>query len=108
MVFSRTSPPCRPRWAMGRAATQSGTTSGDLEQRFDLDRGAERKLADAHGGAGVAAGVTEEGHDQIRGAVHDGGQRREAGRAVDEAAEAYAALDLVEVTERGLRVGEHV
>src|SRR6478736_2162747 len=60
---------CRPRWATGRAVSQSGArtmlASGDLEHH----RRIRRQRGDADGGAGVAALVTEGGDHQVGGAV---------------------------------------
>src|SRR5215470_19383386 len=64
---------CRPRWAIGRAVSQSGApmdvASRHLEQAFDLDCGVRRQRGDADGGAGMVALVAEYLHHQIGGAV---------------------------------------
>src|SRR5438094_4489980 len=63
---------CRPRWASGRAVSQSGARIdgaprlSDLEQAFDLHRGVGGKRGDANGGAGVAALVAEGQDHQVR------------------------------------------
>src|ERR1700691_4551959 len=61
---------CRPRWATGRAVSQSGARTGislrDLEYPFDLHRRVGRKRGDADRGAGVAALVAEGGDHQVR------------------------------------------
>ena len=66
---------CRPRWAIGRAVSQSRSAcdaiSGHLEHAFDLDRRVERQRCDADGGAGMAAFVAEHLDHQVGGAVHD-------------------------------------
>src|SRR3954470_10620391 len=64
---------CRPRWATGRAVSQSGArtmlSSGDLEHAFDLDRRIRGQRGDADGGASMAALVTERRDHEVRGAV---------------------------------------
>src|SRR6478735_10891408 len=105
---------CRPRWATGRAVSQSGarnavsSVSGDLEHAFDLDRRIRGQRGDADGGAGVAALVTEGGDHQVGGAVENLRPIQEVRRRVDEAAEAHNAHDLVEIAERRLDLGQQV
>src|SRR3954453_13920713 len=64
---------CRPRWATGRAVSQSGARigklSGDLEDALALDRGIGRERGHADGGAGMAALVAEGRDHQVGGAV---------------------------------------
>src|SRR5690349_14689095 len=65
---------CRPRWATGRAVSQSGARialSGDFEHAFDLDGCVRRQRGDADRGAGVAALVAEHRDHQVGGAVED-------------------------------------
>src|ERR1700761_375739 len=89
---------CRPRWATGRAVSQSGActpvrsiaaplTSGHFEHAFDLDRGIRRQRGDTDGGAGVAALVAEHRDHQVRGAVQHFRPVEEIRRRIDEAAE---------------------
>src|SRR4051812_20857507 len=101
---------CRPRWATGRAVSQSGAriASGDLEHALDLDRRIRRQRGDADGGAGMAAPVAESRDHEVGGAVEDLRSVHEIRRRVDEAAEAHHAHDLVEVAERRLDLGEQV
>src|ERR1700710_1287799 len=65
---------CRPRWATGRAVSQSGARIRvlrlrDLENTLDLDRGIGRKRGDANRGAGMTALVAEGYDHQVRRAV---------------------------------------
>src|ERR1700712_4271788 len=65
---------CRPRWATGRAVSQSGARirlarSRDLENTLDLDRGIGGKRGDADGGPRMAALVAEGCDHQVGGAV---------------------------------------
>ena len=67
---------CRPRWAMGRAVSQSGAAmaalarSGDFEHAFDFDGRIERQRRDTDGRAGMAALVAEHLDHQVGRAVH--------------------------------------
>src|SRR3954454_3460215 len=105
---------CRPRWATGRAVSQSGarnavsSVSGDLEHAFDLDRRIRRQGGDADGGAGMAALVTEGGDHQVGGTVEHLRPVQKVRRRVDEAAEAHHPHDLVELAESRLDLGEQV
>src|SRR5471030_1173416 len=97
---------CRPRWAIGRAVSQSVATmavpSLHLEQALDLDRGVERQHRDTDGGTRVPPLVAEQRDHQVGGAVHDFWPIEEGGIGIDEAAEAHHAGDLLEIAERGL------
>src|SRR6266700_2224419 len=90
---------CRPRWATGRAVSQSGARtarcpSGDLEHAIDLDRRVSWKRGDADRGAGMAALVAEGGDHQVGGAVEHFGPVEEIRRGIDEAAEPHHAHHL--------------
>src|SRR5947209_5267159 len=98
---------CRPRWATGRAVSQSGarirsTRSGDLEDAFDLDRGIGGQGRDADRGPRVPALVAESCDHQVGGAVQHLGSVKEIRRRIDKTAEPDHANHLVEVAERGL------
>src|SRR5205807_3670992 len=104
---------CRPRWATGRAVSQSGARkllrpSGDLEDAFDFDGGVRRQRGDADGGAGVPALVGEGGNHEVGGAVQHLWSVEEVGRGIDETAEPDHAHHLVEVAERGLDLRQQV
>src|SRR4051812_12480341 len=95
---------CRPRWATGRAVSQSGarirsTRSGDLEDAFDLDRGigGERRAADR--GPGVPAFVPEGCDHQVGRAVQPLGSVEETRRQIEKTAEPDHPHHLVEVAE---------
>src|ERR1700694_5144878 len=63
---------CRPRWATGRAVSQSGARTRLLRSRdFEqpLDRRIRRQRSDADGGAGMAALVAEGRDHQVGSAV---------------------------------------
>src|SRR4051812_14494606 len=65
---------CSPRWATGRAVSQSGARielprSRDLEDAFDLDRGIGRQGGDPDRGARMTALVAKGGDHQVGGAV---------------------------------------
>src|ERR1700693_1667899 len=65
---------CRPRWATGRAVSQSGARTGrgllrDLEYSLDFHRRVGRQRSNADGGAGVAALVAEYLDHQVGSAV---------------------------------------
>src|SRR5664279_4547318 len=83
---------CRPRWATGRAVSQSGTRTSrfplrDLEHALDLDRGIGGKGSDADGGAGMAALVAEGGNHQVGSAVQHLRPIEKVRRGIDETAE---------------------
>src|SRR3954451_14091544 len=82
---------CRPRWATGRAVSQSGarigsTRSGDLENAFDLDRGIGREGRHANRGPGVAALVAEVCDHQVGRAVQYFRAVEEIRRRIDKTA----------------------
>src|SRR5947209_14547428 len=62
---------CRPRWAIGRAVSQSGARIGlgNLENPLDLDRGIGGERGDPDRGPGMPALVAEGRNHQVRGAV---------------------------------------
>src|SRR5471030_3052704 len=104
---------CRPRWATGRAVSQSGARIGsiplrDLEDALDLDRRIRGQRGDADGGAGMAALVAERQHHQVGSAVEHLRPVEEIRRRIDETSEANHADHLVEVAERGLDLGQQV
>ena len=80
----------------------------DFEHPFDFDAGVERQFGHADGGAGVAARVAQNLDHQVRGAVHDRRKRRESGDGIDEAAEAHAFDDVVEIADGGLQLSEKI
>src|SRR5258708_17881539 len=98
---------CRPRWATGRAISQSGarTSCGplrDLENSVDLDRRVRGKRRDADGGAGVAALVAERRHHQVGGAVQNLRAVEKIGSGIDKTAEPNHALQLFDIADLGL------
>src|SRR6202035_3779733 len=105
---------CSPRWATGRAVSQSGARtwasrrSGNLEQSLDLDRGVCRQRGDADGGAGMAALVAEGQNHQVGRAVQHLRSVEKIRRRIDEAAEPDHAHHLVEVADRGLDLRQQV
>src|SRR5690349_15665740 len=104
---------CRPRWATGRAVSQSGARigtlrSGDFEDGIDLDSGVRGQRRDADGGAGVPALVAESRDHQVGSAVEHLRSVEEVGRGIDEPAEADDAHHLVEVAERGLDLRQQI
>src|SRR5450755_2121379 len=104
---------CRPRWATGRAVSQSGARtrpllSRDLEDSLDLHCRIGGKGRDADGGAGMAALVAEGRDHQVGGAVQDLGTVEEVRRRIDEAAEPDNPDHLVEIAERGLDLRQQV
>src|SRR4029078_3477999 len=65
---------CRPRWATGRAVSQSGARmrglrSGHLEEAVHFEGGIRGQRSDADGGAGMPALVAEGCDHQVGGAV---------------------------------------
>src|SRR5882757_4080547 len=104
---------CSPRWAIGRAVSQSSIgasrdASGDLEDALDLDRRIRGQHRHTDGGTRMAALVAERGDHEIRGAVHHLGAIEKVGIGIDEATEADHLLDLVEIAKRRLDLGQHV
>src|SRR5438034_8321222 len=104
---------CRPRWAIGRAVSQSGARTsrallGDLEYSFDLHRRVCGKGGDADGGAGMAALVAECRDHQVGRAVQHLRSIKKVWRGIDETAEPHYADHLVEVAERGLDLRQEV
>src|SRR5258706_13000453 len=95
---------CSPRWATGRAVSQSGARIlrlplGDLEYALDLDRRVGWQRGDADGGAGMAALVAERCDHQVGGAVQHLRPIEEIRRGIDEAAEPDHPDHLVEGAE---------
>src|SRR3954451_14817545 len=104
---------CRPRWATGRAVSQSGARmgtfrSGHFEDGVDFHGGVRGQRCDADGGAGVPALVAESCDHQVGGAIEHLGSVEKVGRGIDEAAEPDDADHLVEIAERGLDLGQQV
>src|ERR1700733_8946349 len=104
---------CSPRWATGRAVSQSGARtrrSGlrDLEDSFDLDRRIGRKRGDTDGGAGMAALVTEDCNHQVGSAVQHFRSVQKVRGGIDEAAKPDHADHLVEIAHRGLDLCQQV
>src|SRR5947209_3160495 len=103
---------CRPRWATGRAVSQSGARmesfSRDFENAFDLDRGVGGKRGNADSGAGVPALVAEGRNHQVGGAIQHLRPVQEVRGRIDEPAEPDHAHHLVEVAQRGLDLGQKV
>src|SRR3954447_8145506 len=104
---------CRPRWATGRAVSQSGARmgalrSGYLEDRIHLDGGVRGQGGDADGGAGMPALIAEGCDHQVGSAVEHLGPVEEIGRGIDEAAEPDHANHLVEIAEGRLDLGQQV
>src|SRR5215469_9280192 len=105
---------CRPRWATGRAVSQSGArknlapTSGNFEQALDLDGCVRRKRRHADGGAGMPTLVAEHRNHQIGRTIEDLRSVEEIRRGIDEAAEANHAHDLVEIADRSLDLRKQV
>src|SRR5882757_5714086 len=104
---------CRPRWATGRAVSQSGARTWrlrlrDLEYSFDLDRRIGGKRGDADGGAGMAALVAERRDHQVGSAVEHFRPVEKVRRRIDEAAEPDHADHLVEVAEGCLDLSQQV
>src|SRR3954467_7417849 len=104
---------CRPRWATGRAVSQSGarirsTRSGDLEDAFDLDRCVGGQGRDADRGPRMAALVAEGCDHQVGRAVQHFWAVEEIRRRIDKTTKPDHANHLVEVAERGLDLGQKV
>src|SRR3954465_6995515 len=104
---------CRPRWATGRAVSQSGARirpprSGNLEDAFDLDCGIGGQGCHPDGGAGMAALVAERCDHQVGSAVQHLGPVEEIRRGINKTAEPDYAHHLVEVAERRLDLGQQV
>src|SRR3954470_10537617 len=82
---------CRPRWATGRAVSQSGARiewprSGYLEDAFDLDCGIGGQGRDADRGPGVSALVAEGCDHQVGRAVQHLRSIEEIRRRIDKTA----------------------
>src|SRR4051794_18365203 len=80
---------CRPRWATGRAVSQSGARMAslrDFEHALDFDGGIAGQGGNADGRAGMAALVAERRDHQVGGAVQHLRSVDEIRRRVDEAA----------------------
>src|SRR5580658_6619034 len=103
-VFSITpcSSSCSPRWATGRAISQSRLVhmvweilawklprSRELERALDLDRGVHRQSGNADRGTRVFAFIAKYLDHQIGSAVHHLRAIRKAGGGIDEAAEPH-------------------
>src|SRR5437879_11023583 len=104
---------CRPRWATGRAVSQSGARmrglrSGHFEDSIHLDSGVRGQRGDADGGAGMAALVAEGCDHQVGGAVQHLWPVEEIRCGIDKTAEPHHAHDLVEVAEGGLDLREQI
>src|ERR1700674_2553407 len=100
---------CSPRWAMGRAISQSSevhTCLGYFEQALDLDSRVGRQRGNADRRARVLAVVAEYRDHQIGGAVHHFRAVDETGDRIDEGAEPHHPRHLVEIAERGLDLGD--
>ncbi len=80
----------------------------DLDDEFDLDRGVEGEDRDADGAAGVLAGLTEDGAEQLRGAVGDLGLAGEVRGRGDESDGLDDPLDVRQVADLGLDRGQGV
>src|SRR5579862_5659357 len=100
---------CSPRWAIGRAMSQSSevhTALGYLEGTLDFDGRIDRQRGDADRGARVFALVAEHRDHQVGGAVHHFRAIEESRRRVYEAAKPHNLLDLVEVADGSLHLVE--
>ena len=73
----------------------------DLEHAFDLDGGVEGQFGDADRGARMAARSPRAATIRSEAPFITGASCGEGGHGVDEAAEADAAHDLVEIADRG-------
>ncbi len=80
----------------------------DRDGDLDLDGGVFGEAGDGDGGAGVAAGLAIEFHEEIAGAVDYRGRVGEGGDGVDVAADVEKGLHAVERAERALDGGEDV
>src|SRR5216684_7508501 len=104
---------CSPRWATGRAVSQSGACTSrlrlrDLEYSLDFHCRVRWKRGDADGGAGMAALVAEGQDHQVGSAVEHLGSVEEVRRGIDEAAKPHHADHLVEIAERGLDLRQQI
>src|SRR5438067_5937499 len=104
---------CRPRWAIGRAVSQSGARIrgaplGNLEHSLDLHRRIGRKRSDADRGARMSALVAERGDHQVGCAVQHLWSFEKVGGGIDETAEPDHAYHLIEIAERGLDLRQQV
>src|SRR5918993_196364 len=107
---------CSPRWAIGRAISQSkarGPIGGcigrliDLEYRFHLYCYIDRQRAGAYGRARMLALVAQHLDDEIGGTVDDLGLIGKLRYSVDEAQNLHAALHAIEIARASiLQLGE--
>jgi hypothetical protein len=83
---------------------EAGFVGGDTEfgGEFEFDGGVEGEGVGADGGAGVFAGVAEDGGEEFGSAVGDFGLGVEAVGALDEDGEAEDLADLVDVALAGV------
>src|SRR5580692_9873719 len=90
---------CRPRWATGRAVSQSGaripegSCLRDLEDPFDLDGGVGWQRRNADRGAGMTALVTERCDHQVGGAIEHLRSVQKVRRGIDKTTETNHAHD---------------
>src|SRR5215208_6761621 len=109
---------CSPRWAIGRAVSQSKARCPvrgrigrlfDLEYRFHLYGPVDRQGAGANGRARMLALVAQHLDDEIGGTVDYLGLIGELRNSVDEAQNLHAALHAIEIAcARILQLGENV
>src|SRR4029078_9500542 len=101
---------CRPRWATGRAVSQSGARifSGDLEHAFDLDRRIGGQRGDADSRPGMPALVAERCDHQVGGAGQHLRPVEIIRCRIDEAADPHHADHLVEVAECRLYLRQQI
>src|SRR5437763_5615957 len=104
---------CRPRWATGRAVSQSGVRkplvpSGDFENALDFHGSVRGEDGNADRGAGMAALVAERRDHQVGGAVEHFRTVEEIRCGIHETAKPDHAHHLVEVPERGLDLRQQV
>src|SRR5437763_15069385 len=97
---------CRPRWATGRAVSQSGARkpvvpSRDFEGALDFHCGIGGKDGNADGGPGMAALVAERRDHQVGGAVQHFGSVEAIRCGIEETAEPDQPHPPVEATQRG-------
>src|SRR5262245_61890673 len=104
---------CSPRWAIGRFNQSSASRAMICalirrEDGVDLHCGAKWQARTADGNAGVPSLLPKYLYDQLRRTVDYLGMIEETGRGIDKAVETHALDDAVEVTERGLGLGENI